>query len=49
MNKLHAMFLCLLILLLAVLPGGCWDAHEINTLSIVSGVGIDTGENPGEF
>jgi spore germination protein KC len=49
MNKLRAVFLCVLILLLAVLPGGCWDAHEINTLSIVSGVGIDTGKESGEF
>jgi len=49
MNKWRTGLLCLLILLVAVIPGGCWDEHEINTLSIVSGVGIDPGESPGEF
>ena len=42
MNRLRALALCLLILISALLPAGCWDAHEINTLSIVAGVGIDT-------
>jgi spore germination protein KC len=49
MNKLRAALLCLLILAAAVVPGGCWDAHEINSLSIVSGVGVDPAEEPGEF
>lgn len=39
------MVLCLLILISALLPGGCWDAHELNTLSIVAGVGIDAAED----
>ena len=45
MNKWRALLLSVLILASALLPGGCWDAHEINTLSIVSGVGIDAAEN----
>ncbi len=49
MNKLRAVALTVLIFLSALLPSGCWDSHEINTLSIVAGVGIDTGENTDEF
>ncbi len=45
MNRLRALALCLLILISALLPGGCWDAHEINTISIVAGVGIDTAND----
>ena len=45
MNRLRALALCFLILLSGLLPGGCWDAHEINTLSIVAGVGIDSADN----
>ncbi len=41
MHKLRAAALCVLILISGLLPGGCWDAHELNTLSIVAGVGID--------
>ena len=49
MPKLRAALLCLITLLLALVPGGCWDAREINTLSLVSGIGVDAGQNPGQY
>jgi spore germination protein KC len=49
MPKLRAVLLCLMTLLFAIIPGGCWDSHEINTLSLVSGIGIDPGDEPGRF
>ncbi len=49
MKKLRAAGLCLLVLLTILLSGGCWDAHEINTLSLVSGVGIDAGQEEDDF
>ena len=49
MPKLRAALLCLMTLLLALVPGGCWDAHEINTLSLVSGIGVDAGQKPDEY
>lgn len=39
------LILCLYILALA----GCWDARELDTLSIVAGVGIDASGQPGEY
>jgi spore germination protein KC len=44
MPKLRAALLCLITLLFAAVPGGCWDAHEIDTLSLVSGIGVDAGQ-----
>jgi spore germination protein KC len=49
MSKLRSALLCLFVLIVVAVPGGCWDAHEINTLSIVAGVGIDPGEKQDEF
>jgi spore germination protein KC len=49
MMKPRAAVLCFIVILTALLPGGCWDANEINTLSIVAGVGIDAGQNEDEF
>ena len=43
-------FLSLLVLGLYVLAlAGCWDARELDTLSIVAGIGIDTSSQPGEY
>lgn len=36
----------LAVAVLTALTSGCWDAHEIDTLSIVTGIGIDTAANP---
>jgi spore germination protein KC len=42
--------ICILALLLPVLSlSGCWDEHELDTLSIVTGVGIDAGRQPDEI
>ncbi|NLT98298.1 MAG: Ger(x)C family spore germination protein, partial [Christensenellaceae bacterium] len=49
MPKLRAVLLSLITLLFALVPGGCWDAHEINTLSLVSGIGVDAGQAPGQY
>jgi spore germination protein KC len=38
-------------ILLTIMPGflsGCWDSHELNTLSIVSGLGWDIDQDTGE-
>ncbi len=37
-------------MVLAVLFGmtGCWDSHELDTIFIVTGLGLDTGEQPDE-
>jgi spore germination protein KC len=32
-----------------LLTGGCWDKQELDTLSIVTGVGIDVGAGDGEI
>ncbi|TCL64264.1 spore germination protein KC [Hydrogenispora ethanolica] len=32
---------------LLLLCGGCWNYHELDELSIVSGVGLDQGKRPG--
>lgn len=37
-----------LVLLLALLTG-CWDKRELDTLSIVTGVGLDAADAPGQF
>lgn len=38
----------LILLLLAVFPAlsGCWDAQEIDSLFMVTGIALDTGEDP---
>lgn len=38
----------MLVILTLTLPG-CWDARELDTLSIVAGVGIDKAEDPGQY
>lgn len=48
MNKLKS-FLLILLIATSLILTGCWDAHELNTLSIVSGIGIDRGESEDEF
>ncbi len=49
MPKLRAALLILITLMFALVPGGCWDSHEINTLSLVSGIGVDAGQKPNEY
>lgn len=39
--------LTLLIILLAVLTTSCWNSRELPDLAIVTGVGIDVGQEPG--
>lgn len=42
--------LTLFVLLIYILTlTGCWDARELDTLSIVAGVGIDTAPQQGEY
>ncbi len=45
MYRLRAAVLCFMIVVSGLLQGGCWDAHELNTLSIVAGVGIDVAQD----
>ncbi len=40
--------LLMLAVLTLMLPG-CWDARELDTLSIVAGVGIDTAKDAGQY
>ncbi len=35
--------------ILAVLPAGCWDSEEIDTLFIVTGIALDLSDNPEEM
>ncbi len=44
-RAISLLILCLYILALT----GCWDARELDTLSIVAGVGIDASSQPGEY
>jgi spore germination protein KC len=37
------------ILVFVLFTGGCWDSHELDTLSIVTGIGIDEGQQQGEI
>lgn len=39
----------LLAAILAVLPAGCWDSEEIDTLFIVTGIALDLSDNPEEM
>ncbi|MDF2567271.1 MAG: Ger(x)C family spore germination protein [Oscillospiraceae bacterium] len=45
-NRIISVILCLSITLLTT---GCWDSKEIDTISIVTGIGIDTSQNPDEI
>ena len=45
MDRLRAAVLCFMIVVSGLLQGGCWDAHELNTLSIVAGIGIDAAQD----
>lgn len=47
MKKRQRLLLILFGALMAMLLSGCWDEHELNTLSIVTGVGIDSTQDPG--
>lgn len=42
---------CLLLLLLVCggLCTGCWDQDEITSLAVISAIGLDAGDRPGEF
>ncbi len=42
------MLLCLAILVYAALFAGCWDSRELDTLAIVTGIGIDASEKAGK-
>jgi len=43
--------LCIIALSAALIlsMGGCWDDHELNTVGIVMGVGLDKAETPGDI
>ncbi len=41
-------YLVILILIIPVFISGCWDSHELNKLSIVSGLGWDIDPDTGE-
>ena len=50
MHKHRVFFLKMLLSLLMVINiSGCWDRHELNTLTIVSGLGIDKAKDPGKI
>lgn len=42
-------FLLIAIAISVLFASGCWDAQELNTLSIVAGIGIDTASVADEF
>ena len=46
MRKILALCLCLLI---AFISGGCWDRRELNTLAIVTAIGVDKSKDDDKF
>lgn len=50
MNKRNRrIFLISAILLICIMLTGCWDNYELDTISIVTGLGIDIAENEDEI
>lgn len=46
---LKRLLLAILIFVMPISVTGCWDGREIDTIAIVTGVGIDTAENQDEI
>ena len=50
MKKMPArLFKILAVCLALLLLTGCWDNHELDTLSIVTGIGVDKAEDPDQI
>ena len=47
MFKYEKIFILVFLLLCSLFLVGCWDAREINTLFIVTGIAIDKSEQEG--
>ncbi|MGI6713365.1 MAG: Ger(x)C family spore germination protein [Bacillota bacterium] len=49
MHRIKILTCIFLIAFISLMAAGCWDHRELNELSIVFGVGLDTSEKPGNI
>jgi len=47
-RELHLKIYLVILILIPILLSGCWDSHEMNKLSFVTGLGWDIGPGTGE-